>query len=382
MKFVPSILLFLFGSAFLGLWALDRKLRFTATLAASFYFFSSAMLMQVAFIPSDVGYNGLISGVFYATGALLFSEGVLERSRHHLLPWAAVLSMVGIVGGLWYFYFVDRKLIVWICILNLGLGLIFLQTSWQGRFLLTGTKRDKALFWLLVAIGVHFLPRTLLTIGSVNPMMNQDSLYQTDFWQMVLLSTSVLGTLSGLCLLGILVIDLISKLRRESDLDPLTGVLNRRGLQSHTDKLPHLSAYGLASVVAMCDLDKFKTINDTYGHAVGDIVLTAFADVVRRNIRKEDIVARIGGEEFVIVFKDMTDEQASAFSERIRKAFEHTSFKDVSIIEPVTCSFGLARIRASESFWVSLERADKALYAAKHSGRNRICTEWVQNAMS
>ncbi|MGZ4973367.1 MAG: diguanylate cyclase [Methylobacter sp.] len=380
MKFIPSILLFFFGSAFLVLWSLDRKRRFMVTLAAGFYAFSFAMLMQVTAIPSHIGYNGLIAGVIYTASALLISEGVLERSYRHLSPQVAVLYMAVIVGGLWYFYFVDRNLVVWICVLNFGMGMIYLQASWQGRFLLKGTKRDKVLFWLLVVFGVHFLLRTLLTIESVSPIIIQDSfsptdLYQTDFWQMVLFWISILGVLIGLGILGVLSIDLIIKLRMESDLDPLTGVFNRRGLQNHADKLAHLSASGQTSVVAVCDLDKFKSINDRYGHAVGDVVLTAFADIIRHNIRKEDVVARIGGEEFVIVFRDMTEEQAFAFSERIRTALECTSFKSASIIDPITCSVGLSSIHACESFQSSLERADKALYAAKRSGRNRICAE-------
>ncbi|MGZ5622153.1 MAG: hypothetical protein ACXWFG_14940, partial [Methylobacter sp.] len=150
MKFVPSILLFFFGSAFLVLWTLDRKHRFMVTLAAGFYALSIGMLMQVAAIPFYLGYNGLIAGILYTAGTLLLSEGVLERSYRHFPLQAAVLYMVGIAGGRWYFYFVDRNPIVWVCFLNFGLSMILLQASWQVRFLLKGTKRDKVLFWLLV----------------------------------------------------------------------------------------------------------------------------------------------------------------------------------------------------------------------------------------
>lgn len=380
MKFIPSILLFFFGSAFLVLWTLDRKHRFMVKVAAGFYAFSIGVLMQVAAIPLHLGYNVFITGIIYTGAALLLSEGVLERSYHHFPLQAAVLYMAGIAVGLWYFCSVDRNLIVQICVLNLGLNMLFLQTCWQGRFLLKGTKRDKVLFWLLAVLGVNFLPRALLTIKSVNATTVQDifsptDIYQTDFWQVWLFLSSILGTLIGLGILGVFCIDLILKLRTESDLDPLTGVFNRRGLQKYTDKLSNLSDSGQASVVVVCDLDKFKSINDMYGHAVGDVVLTAFADIIRHNIRKEDTVARIGGEEFVIVFRGMTEEQAFDFSERIRKALESTNFKSVSIIEPITCSVGLSSIRASESFQSSFERADKALYVAKRNGRNRICAE-------
>jgi diguanylate cyclase (GGDEF)-like protein len=123
------------------------------------------------------------------------------------------------------------------------------------------------------------------------------------------------------------------------------------------------------------DLDHFKSVNDTYGHAVGDIVLAHAARVLRDMARETDIVARLGGEEFVTVMPGASEDQAFAVAERIR-AF----LANEPILTPggqslrITTSVGLATARAGDaSIHTVLQRADKALYEAKRTGRNRIC---------
>ncbi|WEX08420.1 GGDEF domain-containing protein [Chelativorans sp. AA-79] len=375
MKFVPPVLFLLFGIALFGLWALERKLRFAMTLAVGFCVLSLAMFSQFAGLPPDIGQNAVISGFLYAASMALVGDGILQRSGKRFPAWLAALYLAGITGGLWYFFYIDRNLIARIYILNFGMGLILLHAAWRARFLFAGTWTDKALLFLLLVSGLHFFPRTLLTIRSVTMPTTPRQFGETDFWHALVLSTSIIGAMGGLCLLAILVVDIVSKLRQERDLDPLTGVLNRRGLERQSRRLEKVEA-GSTSVIVVCDLDRFKAINDTYGHHVGDTVLAAFAEIIRQNVRKQDIVARTGGEEFVLVLRDISQDQAFGFSERVRKAVEKTRFIGVSAIEPVTCCFGLARIRPGEPLWASLKRADKALYQAKRAGRNQTRAEW------
>jgi diguanylate cyclase (GGDEF)-like protein len=375
MKFVPPVLFLLFGAAFVGVWALERKLRFAVTLAAAFWTLALAMLSQVVGVPPDGGHNALVSGALYAAAMLLVGDWMQRRSGEWFPASLAALYLVGIVGGLWYFYYVDRNLIVRVYILNFGMGLILLHSCWLARSLLRGSWTDKALFWLLALFGFHFIPRTFFTIGSVVRRTTPQEFAQTEFWQTVVLTTSVIGAAGGLCLLGILVVDIVSKLRHERDLDPLTGLFNRRGLERHAGGVRDARP-GHTRVVVVCDLDRFKAINDTYGHDVGDAVLTAFAGIIRENVRKDDVVARTGGEEFVLVLERISELQAFALAERIRKAVEKTRFHGVRANEPVTCSFGLAAVAGGEPFWSSLKRADKALYEAKRRGRNQTCPDW------
>jgi len=153
--------------------------------------------------------------------------------------------------------------------------------------------------------------------------------------------------------------------------DPLTGVGNRRALEKalalETSRAIR-TGKGLCAVMA--DLDHFKGINDTFGHDVGDDVLAAFGDLLRRQTRGTDIVARFGGEEFVVLMPHTDLEHAVDSAERIREALESARFEPVP--GPITVSMGVAELAADEPGEALLRRADKALYEAKQAGRNRV----------
>ena len=153
--------------------------------------------------------------------------------------------------------------------------------------------------------------------------------------------------------------------------DPLTGVGNRRRLeQALAAEISRANRTGTRLCAIMADLDHFKRVNDTYGHAAGDRVLTAFGDLLRRHTRVIDIVARFGGEEFVVLTPNTDLENAVAIANRIRGSFAACTIE--SLPDPVTASFGVAEMVANEQGSGLLRRADAALYEAKHSGRNRV----------
>ena len=156
--------------------------------------------------------------------------------------------------------------------------------------------------------------------------------------------------------------------RREAMTDSLTGLLNRRALFAAMD-----APLAPGSAVIMCDLDHFKTINDQLGHAAGDTVLEGFAALVQRELRPSDVAARLGGEEFCIVLRDLSKRSAAAVAERIRAGFEAARFPAERGIADTTLSAGVAISGVDgESFEAVLKRADDALYAAKSAGRNRV----------
>jgi len=156
--------------------------------------------------------------------------------------------------------------------------------------------------------------------------------------------------------------------RMEAHTDALTGVLNRRAL---FDIYPegHI-ATGLA--VLMFDLDHFKQINDRLGHAAGDHVLQQFADVMREELRAADTIARLGGEEFCVIMRDMDGERAKAIAERIRTRFAGLNLSRGQDGQVATVSAGLAVGGQDEPFSSVLSRADAALYKAKSAGRNQV----------
>lgn len=120
--------------------------------------------------------------------------------------------------------------------------------------------------------------------------------------------------------------------------------------------------------VAYCDLDRFKSINDKYGHAVGDQVLQGAAKALSRALREGDIIGRLGGEEFVVLVKLESVSTMNEIAERLRESVEQAS----DLQRPLTVSIGTAIMGIDETFEQALHRADQAMYQAKTNGRNKV----------
>lgn len=167
------------------------------------------------------------------------------------------------------------------------------------------------------------------------------------------------------------------ELQRLASSDALTGMNNRRVLfESLGAELSRVRRYGGFLSLLMLDIDHFKRVNDTWGHAAGDDVLRAVARVVKRTVRDVDLSARYGGEEFVILLPETALEGAVQIAERLRLA---VSTAPVTLAEPsagqavtVTVSIGVAEASAPESGEALISRADAAMYRAKEGGRNRV----------
>ena len=175
--------------------------------------------------------------------------------------------------------------------------------------------------------------------------------------------------------------DELERHRREALSDPLTGLFNRRGMEFHLDELASSCAHEPLSVVVL-DIDHFKHINDTYGHAIGDVVIRHVARVMQNAVCDDDVTVRFGGEEFVILMPRRSLNEAEVLAESIRVKVERLRLirrQDKLALDPFTISLGVACRREGEAFDGIFERADKALYAAKNSGRNRVLTELALN---
>jgi diguanylate cyclase (GGDEF)-like protein len=162
----------------------------------------------------------------------------------------------------------------------------------------------------------------------------------------------------------------------EKGYDPLTRILNRQAFDqvatdlSYTDK--QISSSGTDrsfKAIAILDIDKFKLINDNYGHAIGDETLVLFAQTIRSVLRQDDLFFRYGGEEFVVLVKQAHSEEAFTALERCREAIEARRFPQVG---QVTVSIGYADLTPKSQLASVLSKADKALYHIKKHGRNQV----------
>jgi diguanylate cyclase (GGDEF)-like protein len=149
-------------------------------------------------------------------------------------------------------------------------------------------------------------------------------------------------------------------LKSMAQIDTLTGIYNRRKFFELAKEINNPSA------LILMDLDKFKLINDTYGHHIGDLVLKEFANTVSTSIRKNDIFARIGGEEFALILPNITEYEAIKVAENLRKKIEDLNINGLKF----TISMGVTTFH-DEEITEALKRADKALYKAKKV-RNRV----------
>jgi two-component system cell cycle response regulator len=160
-------------------------------------------------------------------------------------------------------------------------------------------------------------------------------------------------------------------------IDALTGCLNRRAFMERLEReLNRVRRYKTEFSVLMIDLDRFKDVNDSRGHLVGDSVLRQIGDLLRSEVRSVDLAARYGGEEFVIVLPETDADGALVFAERLRKRVMQTDFSETAEALNITVSIGVASATPDGDVPTPdtlISQADKALYRAKNQGRNRVC---------
>lgn len=167
----------------------------------------------------------------------------------------------------------------------------------------------------------------------------------------------------------------LAKIKEMAIHDDLTGFYNRRHLMELLETEYNRSVRtGAVFSLAMLDLDKFKNVNDTFGHQAGDEILITFSNIISNVLRKTDFCGRYGGEEFLIVLTQTDLQDAKVFAERIRACVEEFLFLDLghSRKSRVTVSIGLAEHRKNEDIEKTISRADEAMYKAKNNGRNRV----------
>jgi diguanylate cyclase (GGDEF)-like protein len=158
-------------------------------------------------------------------------------------------------------------------------------------------------------------------------------------------------------------------------IDGMTGLFNRRHFMTAADvELERFGRYGRPLSMLMADIDNFKSVNDRYGHAVGDQVIVAIAGVLKQMTRNTDVVGRLGGEEFGLLLPETSLEEACRLAERLRAAAAALRVAYPGGELTVTVSLGAAQAVAGTSIAALTQQADTALYQAKRTGRNRVCT--------
>ncbi len=312
-----------------------------------------------------------IGAVLLGFGALLLLNLTIYLIGHHLpvLRW----SFVTLIAALLVFIAVNG--------LEQGAGILWLYVFPPMVFYVTSA-RAGAVLCLGGLLAMAFL------LSPLGPALTPVHEYSTAFTIVFLFSM-------GFVMVFSYVLDRsrrrhAERLQQMADMfeyaakhDALTGLYNRReGTHRLSAEHARFDRTGQPFSVILLDIDHFKRINDTLGHDTGDRVIRTVADRLVTGCRQMDVIARWGGEEFLLILPEASLEQARQTAERIRRLIsEHPVYADKRPLE-VSCSFGVAEIKQGEAIETLLQRVDERLYEAKTSGRNRISSGRLSNTAS
>jgi diguanylate cyclase (GGDEF)-like protein len=298
---------------------------------------------------------------------LIIGEAFLNRVGKSLPRRAIALAAVAPLLLHGYFFLVAPQLGIRNLIGSIVAGGIFLLTAWLHRH----ARRDgldRAILATLITVGLFYLARTVPWL--IGPPMASDA-WLNSVPMILLYMGNMLAALS-LALLLMLAIgrDLMESHMRESRRDALTGIGNRRLID---DAMAADAAATLPiGAVVMIDLDHFKAINDRHGHAAGDQVLTAIAEALDQSLGKVGPLARVGGEEFMLLVPEVQRASAPLHALAAHQTIAATQL--AALPDVLSASVGLALRGAGEPLRDTMRRADLALYRAKAGGRNRVIT--------
>jgi diguanylate cyclase (GGDEF)-like protein len=355
-----------FSIVFLGMKYMHPRLRGARTFSLAYVVGIVACVLFVGRGHIPDFFSVVVANFLVLTGFALFYCGLLRYFRLERKTWLLWTEIAAATLLLAYFSLVKNEVVPRIIISECAIFPIrlliaielFRQASGRPLLRIFGT-----LMSLYAVIGVARVPFTLLH-GAPNNFMQQD-LIQTS----VLALNVIFVCIIGLCFLLMLSGELMEALETQSFQDHVSGALNRRGIeQKLTMELGLAKRTRLAPSLAIIDIDHFKTINDTRGHAAGDNALRQVASTISSHLRDYDYLGRFGGDEFLLILPETSYQDALKVIERIQKAIREIPSKaDHSI----TLSIGVTQAVPFEPVDTILARADAALYKAKHAGRDR-----------
>lgn len=365
----PSMAI-LFLAALLGIcWVFLRQQNFLLWQCCAYASFTIPLGFQTVAAPAVLDRYALFTGTLYLLGAWFLTKSWTERWNVAAQPKAALL--IGAVTMTAIFHFSQTVPSLWarLYVLGAGTGLVMLLP------IVAALRAERPKDWLdqiLLVVSLVFTAFTLIRPLFISLFNFKDPAIHTDSAYWLLSSMSVLNFALIFTVVTVLIAikDTVTKLRHERDHDGLTKALNRRAFheaarQVIADKRRHPIA------VLSCDIDHFKRINDTWGHAQGDIALQSVSLCLQRNVRDHDLVARMGGEEFVLLLTRIDLPGAECVARRI----QHELKFDGSVLPSgatLTLSFGITAITHTEQLEHALKEADELLYSAKNAGRDRV----------
>ncbi|MBB2972551.1 GGDEF domain-containing protein [Mesorhizobium sp. RMAD-H1] len=364
----------LFAIAFLGIAVYEKTYISARLFALAFVFammnFGSELLVPAISNPK-LGY--MLAFTTFLCTLICVTIGMAHKYAVRI-PWLAltVLSVASLVM-VYSIYDIARVTLLGMLLYQAP---YFVALCFSSYIILKSRARgiaDMLLFALLFVSAGHFLLKPFIAIASGGMGQNPQDYIHTQYALFSQTIGAALSVANGLLMLVILTRDLMADMSSRSETDMLSRLLNRRGFEVRSEAaIGQARRSGLPLSLIVCDLDNFKTINDGYGHELGDHVIRAFAAGLREIASDRDIVARIGGEEFAILLPGMGIHAGRLFAEKARSNFSGRPVAGLPPESRFTASFGVAELQDEDALSDLMRRADNALYDAKKSGRNCV----------
>lgn len=298
----------------------------------------------------------------YTTGDVLERRAPLKRFLFSVYP----LSVIGLT----WFTVVQNRVEIRVFIISIA---ILIQLILTTKLVLSENRPElrhqtRFLFWsLAVMIGLRVARTVLTATTDPHPDVLHPLIYQAAISYLNLITT--LAYASSLLWIGFSTQR--QRFKAMAHTDDMTGLLNRRAFE---DALEHLLSASLDHPAPFCvllvDIDRFKEINDEYGHLAGDDIIVHIGGILRTVVRPADALARFGGDEFIVLLPGTSAAQGAAVAERMRR--EVAGLRDHPIADRVTVSIGVAENKPGDTLRLLIGRADQALYRSKAAGRNRV----------
>lgn len=359
----------LLGIAMIYCWNRLRDHRYLLWIASGYI--STAIPMGIhSLMPNEqLARWTLPLSAMYLYGVWALSHGVALRFGGRAHPRLAGAIVLVTLGLLFYFSQIDDDLWLRLQILNWGLAFL---VALPIKSILSGRSRTIPLATLLRASYLTALLYAFVRVfalATLIPREMQPELTRSGFWLLMLATNMFISIWVALAILTSTAMSIVQTLDHERSRDPLTRLLNRRAFFEQVKK--RLELYGHSGWAVMtCDLDHFKMVNDTWGHVAGDRALKEFGALLARTVRQDDLAARFGGEEFVLLIRSTSLHTAVLVAERLRSSVMNLHIPATA--HTLTASFGVVQLNSNGDINQAIEQADRLLYEAKHAGRNKV----------
>ncbi len=359
----------LLGVAMIYCWSRLRDHRYLLWIATGYIVTAIPMGIHSLMPNALLARWTLPLSTMYLVGVWAMSHGVALRfsgRAHTGLAWLLIISTLSLQ---FYFSVLNDELWLRLLILNTGLALL---VALPAKSILRGRSATLPLATLLRASYLTVLLYALVRVfalATLIPQETQPELTRSGFWLVMLATNMLISIWLALAILTSTAMSIVQTLDQERSRDSLTRLLNRRAFFEQVQK--RLEIFGPSGwAVITCDLDHFKLVNDTWGHAAGDRALKEFGALLARTVRQDDLAARFGGEEFVLLLRSSSLHTAVLVAERLRSSVMNLHIHATA--HTLTASFGVVQLSGSVDINQAIEQADRLLYEAKHAGRNRV----------